>query len=376
MTGILLGWMSAKYYPQGNDYWNMNRHAWEEYHLLTTDPAEFFKNITASHYSEKYGGFFSSVGSYWKDLSNNIIIKLIAICNLFTRGNYYTNSLFFNFLVFFGHVALYRVFADVYNKKWPVIAGCFLLPSVIYFTSGLHKDGVIFTLLGFFCYALYFGLKNRLSSKLLMTLIISGGIILLMRNYVFIALALATMGLFFSKPYKRPLNAFVLLYSSILLLVIVVTLLFPAKTPLKIISQKQKDFLDLPYAASELAKDTLHPTLKSFVSNTPQALQHGLLRPFLWDYPGKLLMLLGVELLFYEILLIWMLLVQKPFAFPHRFICFGIFFTLPLLLFIGYIVPNAGSIVRYRSLYLPFIMTPILCSLNHWCIGRKHIKNN
>ena len=36
------------------------------------------------------------------------------------------------------------------------------------------------------------------------------------------------------------------------------------------------------------------------------------------------------------------------------------------MLLIGAIVPFAGAIVRYRSLYLPFLLAPCLHSLVHW----------
>ena len=45
------------------------------------------------------------------------------------------------------------------------------------------------------------------------------------------------------------------------------------------------------------------------------------------------------------------------------FTLFMIGFALTGLLFIGYIVPNAGSIVRYRSFYLPLLITPVLVGL-------------
>ncbi|HMC99171.1 MAG TPA: hypothetical protein VKH37_03430, partial [Ferruginibacter sp.] len=43
------------------------------------------------------------------------------------------------------------------------------------------------------------------------------------------------------------------------------------------------------------------------------------------------------------------------------FLYFALFFTFTMFLFIGYIVPNLGSLVRYRSFYLPLLITPLLC---------------
>ena len=50
---------------------------------------------------------------------------------------------------------------------------------------------------------------------------------------------------------------------------------------------------------------------------------------------------------------------------PGRlFVFFGIFLTLTVFLNIGYIVTNLGSIVRYRSIYLPLLITPLLAGID------------
>lgn len=49
---------------------------------------------------------------------------------------------------------------------------------------------------------------------------------------------------------------------------------------------------------------------------------------------------------------------------PRGFIYYGIFFTLSMYLVIGYTIPILGAIVRYRSIYFPFIITPIACLID------------
>jgi hypothetical protein len=67
---------------------------------------------------------------------------------------------------------------------------------------------------------------------------------------------------------------------------------------------------------------------------------------------------------------------------PFKFSVFGVgclVFALLGMLIIGYIIPFAGAIVRYRSIYLPFLLAPFLDILrelpvvqqcNSW-LGRK-----
>ena len=160
-AGVLIGWISTNWYAQGNDYWTLNREGWLEHLSLLNDPKKFITDIFQSPYNDKYSGFFSSVGSYWNDLKNNIIIKILALLNFLSRGNYYINSIFFNALSFVGTIALLKVFLHISDRnKKAAITGCFLIPTTLYFSSGIHKDLVVFTMLCFYIYALFFLLKK------------------------------------------------------------------------------------------------------------------------------------------------------------------------------------------------------------------------
>src|SRR5690606_33891884 len=116
MAGMALGWISQTWYSQGNDYFTLNNYGSEEYELLKSDPRTFFTSLFSSHYNH-YEGFFSSTGSYWNDLKNNLIIKTLALMHVFTGGNYFVNVLFFLFASFLGSVALFRLFIRYFPQR-------------------------------------------------------------------------------------------------------------------------------------------------------------------------------------------------------------------------------------------------------------------
>jgi hypothetical protein len=377
-AGIAIGWLSLHLYGTGNDYWDVNTEAWKEYQLLMNDPGKYFSNIFTSGYPDGYSGFFSSVNSFWNDLKGNIIIKLVSVFNIFSRGDYYINSLFFNFLVFFGHVALYRVFAKVYpGRSILVIIGCFLLPSLIYFSSGIHKDGIVFLMLAVLIYCVYQSLQqNRVNKKYLLLIIASLILLLLIRHFIFIALVPALMAWIISVKFKQaPVKVFAIVYVVTGLLLFNIDSLINQVKPLEIITRKQYDYIQLPVSETAINLTTLAPNFKSFASNAPQALNHVLFRPYLWELPTKSLLPLNIELLVYQLLfLAFLFFKRKETGLPNAsFIWFAIVFTLTILLLTGYIVPNLGSIVRYRSIYLPLIITPLLCSID-WDKAKKAVK--
>jgi hypothetical protein len=259
------------------------------------------------------------------------------------------------------------VFNEIYkNRKWAIVTGCFLLPSALYYTSGIHKDLVIFTMLGLYFYAFYFSLIEKFTAKRTLIIFLSFIVMGLIRNYVAIALVPVSIALIICiKKSTRPFITFVSIYAMIFLILLVFQLIYPSFQPLKIITQKQTDFLNLPTAATQLNSNVLEPDLKSFIKNIPQAVDHGFLRPHLWDTNGNFISLFALELFFYELLFVLYFFKNlfKSISL-NPFILFGIFFAISMLLITGLIIPNTGSIIRYKSIYLPLLIAPVLAKFS------------
>jgi hypothetical protein len=374
-AGLAIGWISLHIYSTGNDYWDINREGWKEYQLLWSDPHEYFTNLFRSGYSQGYGGVFDSFQSFWNDLRNNIIIKMLSVFNFITRGNYYLNSLFFNFFGFIGHVAFYRIFIQVFKKQQlAVIACCFLLPSMLYFTSGIQKDGIVFTTLGLLLYAVFQSLQeNYFTIKRSLIILLGFVILFLIRSYVLINLLPALIIWILVVRYKwKPLKSFFIGYGIAALLFFNFNTLVPSVDPLKTVTDKQAAFFTLPIAATQIKLDTLRPDFKSFLFNAPQALDHLLLRPYPSEVPAPSILPVNIELLVFQFLfLLYLFFNRKPEASERDpFLLFGIFFALSMFLFIGYIMPNLGSIIRYRAVYLIFLITPVICRINWQKLSR------
>jgi Predicted membrane protein (DUF2142) len=378
IAGLTIGWISYNLYSTGNDYWDVNREGWKEYQLLLSNPKEYFTNIFKSQYTRGYGGMFDSFQSFWNDLRNNIIIKFLSLCNIFSRGNYYINSLFFNFFCFLGHVAFYRIFIQIYKKQHrAVIVCCFLLPSMLYFTSGVQKDGIIFTTLGFLSYTVFKCLQqNYFSKKSLLIILLALTVLFLIRSYVLLNVLPALIIWMLVAKYKLPaFKSFAIGYIILGMLFFNFNNVVKTINPLKMVTQKQADFFTLPVASTQIKLDTLYPNFKSFLFNSPQAYNHLLLRPYITELPSKSLLPINIELVFYQLFFILFIFFRrkKEEGENNHFILFGIFFTLTMFLFIGYIMPNLGSIVRYRSVYLPFLITPVVCNID-WAKIKHFIK--
>lgn len=366
-AGVTIGWISFKYYPQGSDYSMIHREGLINYEMLKQDPVFFIKDFFTSYYGN-FDDYLASTGSYWSDLKNNVIIKYVAIVNLISRGNYYINSLFFTIPGFVASVALYKSFMRFYaRQKSAVVAGTMLLPSTIYFSSGIHKDAVVFIALCLFTYACMH--LEKLSRKQIIYTIVSSLLLLLVRNFVLAALIPAAIAFRLAIKYNQRI-ATLLVYGSLSLLLIF-TALTSLPNPAQIIATKQQAFLQLPVAKSQIPLYPLDGSYTALFRAIPQSLYNIIAEPNPFKFNHSLLLYAGIEWYVYIcILFAGFLYAIKTKHFKQPMV-FCLLFTLPLCLFIGWIVPNAGSLVRYRALYLPWLITPFLSIL---FIQMKHIR--
>lgn len=130
--------------------------------------------------------------------------------------------------------------------------------------------------------------------------------------------------------------------------------LFKGKNVMEVIALKQKEFKALEAGGTQISVRDFQPSCFSLVTNLPQALRNSLLGPFFIS-PFKVshYILIAENALLMLALVLFPWIAGKPRLQPFPLMC--LLFSVLLLLLIGYIVPNVGAIVRYRSIALPFL---------------------
>jgi len=198
-------------------------------------------------------------------------------------------------------------------------------------------------------------------------LFISLTFIFLLRNFIFLSLVPALFAWILVAKTKWPAwIVFAVVYLLGGLLFFNIDSVISKIKPLEIITSKQTEYLKLPKAATEIELTPLVPTFKSFVASTPQAMNHSLVRPYLWEMPVRSILPVSLELFIYQILFLLFIFFRRSMIKHEQrpFLFFSLFFLLTVFLMIGFIAPNLGSLVRYRSLYLPLMITPFLCFID------------
>jgi len=363
-AGIALGWMSKQYYP-GNDYWTMNQEGQLEYQLLIDHPGDFFSGIFHSVYAH-YNGFFDSVGSYWNDLKSNSIIKLLSVFDIFSFGNYYVNIIFYSFITMWGPIGLYRVMKDVFpERKIQLGIAIFLLPSFLYWTSGIHKEGLIFTGISLVIYNFYFGIKEKkLSVKRILQAALGLLLILIFRNFVLAIIVPALIVWIVASRFPgKELRVYTVFYVSFAILFFTVRYINPKLDFPKAVAIKQQQFMQLKGNSMVPVKE-VEPTAIGFLKTMPQALTLSTIRPYPSDVKHILSLAAAIEVNFLLLLFVIFLFQRTDGPKNKNFIYFCLFFAFTELLSIGYTVNFLGAIVRYRSIVLPLLVIPMIALID------------
>ena len=377
-VGILYGLFTYQS-PTGSDNWAMHLQGIDEFHLLFSNPRGYLVNLFQDNYNNNFGGFLEITDSYWNLLRSEIMAKILSIFDIFSGCNYYSNTIFYNFFVFFGFIALFRIFNAIYpGKEKLLMISIFLLPSLLYFTSGIHKDGLIFLGISLTAYNFRVMLvQNRLSIYRIIFVLLGLAIIFLLRNYVMITLlpALVAWALAF-RNQKNVLQRFIIIYTGFTIIFFSLYLINPKLNLPGFVSKRQIAFIKISVNAnSAININPLFPDFRSFFNNAPQALNHSLMRPYLLEKMSYAYIITGGEIFVYEVLFLLFLLYPLKNKVHSPFTCFAIFFALSMMMIIGYTIPVIGAIVRYRSIYFPFLIAPIVCSTDWGKLTRnRHIK--
>ena len=379
MAGIFYGWIGVYYgqMAQMIDTWAYHVQGLQEYKVLTSDPIEFFTSLFRNTYEGGYTNFLVSEHSWWNDVKANFLIKTMAVFDLFSFGNYYVNVIFYSFLSLFGPMAFYKVMKDVFpSQKIPILIAAFFIPSFLYWTSGLHKEGLIFVGLSLMIYHFYFGFKEKKFPLYRIFLILLGFFLLIiLRN--FLALPLLPPLFAWLLCYKlkfKPVIVYTTVFAVFLTAFFTVSYFIPQLDPPKSVVIKQEEFIKLE-GHSSVAVNKLEPTFKSFVLNAPQAFSLAALRPYPSDVRHLLSLAAAIEIamifLFFLAFLFW----RKKGVHLSPLFLFCLFFSLAVLFMIGYSVNNLGAIVRYRSIVFPLILAPIAAKTDWKRINQIILRN-
>ncbi|MBK0402137.1 hypothetical protein I5M27_04020 [Adhaeribacter sp. BT258] len=302
-------------------------------------------------------------------------IKIVSLLNFITGSNYYLNGAFISLFSFAGCWFLVQAFARIFPGTANAAVLAFLFfPTAIFWNSGVMKEPVLMGALGFFwglaLKTVYFSGK-KLWLNLLLLLLTSW---LLWKIKFFVALIIFSLTAFWClvlwaykrfsflrRKYVLPLSLLVIIAGFAVVLSFGLQK-FASAFFYRHLVWNYETLKAQSVGKPIIALNDLKPELGSVLMNIPEALAGAIFRPFFWEGDNLLYRLAGAENLVIIILFLGSLSFFKKGRKQQFLGFYGVLiaFVLIMAVLIGLTTPNLGTLNRYRTIFLPFLVYLLL----------------
>ena len=265
-----------------------------------------------------------------------------------------------SFISLLGLMCMYKTFVVWCKGKTNLLlAAIFLVPSVLFWSSGVLKEGLLITGLGVVLYSLH-NLLNKDNLVLNTIFLLLGGYFVFQtKMYVFAALLPALLFvlivLFTGK--QGAIVKFIVIH---VLLVILAFNLYRINSAWDIVAYlhlKQMGFIQTAIseqAGSYIDINYLENSTISLINNVPSAVINVLFRPFITEASSLPIYAAAMETAVFSIFSVFALFFfKKPSAQFLPMVLAITSFILILVTLIGLLTPLLGSIVRFRMPFVP-----------------------
>jgi hypothetical protein len=307
--------------------------------------------------------------SYKNSLMNEsrLLIKINAILNIIGLKNYFFNSITFILMAFIGEFLIFKSLTVKFKFKNPKILfwSLLLFPSIFLWSSGILKEPLIILSFGLILNSLIFKRKRWMNIS---SFIIAALIIFKVKFYIFICFFPALISYIISKKTKfKPPRIIFTICAIISVTIFTMGKMNNSYNPLKILSQKQNDFITLSelFDTGSAYKITpIEPSITSLIIAIPMGAINGFFRPFptninnllqLFPLIENMLLYSMVLYLLFKILFLKIKINQDV----KNVLWNSLFFIIMLFIITGLSTPVVGALVRYKVPGLIFLIIVI-----------------
>ena len=351
-VGLLTGGDTYMYFNDGNII----------YGTLKSDIFTYLKLSIGSNDFKPVPSYllpYTDAMYFWFDSSNYFIVRLNAIIRLFSFGVYNVHAIVFAFLSFIGTYNIYLFFENKVISKKVLQFILFGIPSIVFWTSGIHKEAIVIFSLGIILQNLDKILNNTATRRNIFYTIF--GLILLgyIRVYLLaFILPLMTAIILYYRIDNKIQSIKIFSFCALLFGIAILSIdkFFPNVSFFQEFIIRRNYFIN-SVGNMSFPVETIPHNFKGILLLIWEAISNPFIRPLPNECNGILSYLASLEtilLLFITLLLIFSTNIKSLFNNPYAI--FSILFGLSILFLIGLIVNNSGAIVRYRSIAIPFIL--------------------
>lgn len=346
------------------------------YHYRTGDTLFFFDKAVAL--SQEYSisqvmlsdGLPIGFDNILKHSRDVFFLKITYLLVYFFGNSYWMIAIVMAAIsFFFSWTFIYHLSYRFPKIKKSAIVAFLLIPSTLFWSSGLIKETVTCSLIMIQCTAVLILLRRKRTYLMLVIFLLASVMLFKLKYYVAIVWFPILVLYYLFKRYDIPKA------SSIVKLIFVGggILMFWLLTStihvnlnidymLKAIAENHDELLKHTAAHNLISFNDLEPSLGMLIWNSPKAIFYGLFGP-LFRFSNLLQGLSSLENICFFCLSGLAIFNLKKEDFMHTELWFLLLVILSLSLFITLSTPNFGTLVRYSTAYKPFFWLLVLSKL-------------
>ncbi|MBL0343228.1 MAG: hypothetical protein IPP71_21635 [Bacteroidetes bacterium] len=346
--------------------------------LLFSNPSGFFAVMTDGLSINNYFYFNDQTGFpvYFRDSATFYVVRIATPFVILGAGSFIVATMLFAYASYAGIWKLYQLFVMEFPalKKEMAFAILFI-PSVFFWGSGILKDTITMSCIGYYSYSFYmiFIKRQKLFGNML-AIFIASYFIIMIKPYIIFALLPGSIIWFVNRQIGSIQNSiikflfgpfmFSLAIAGGYFLLINLGDLLGGYAVDKVLEKAVVTYTDLKadyYAGNSFDIGEFEATIPSMLAKAPAAINAALFRPYLTEAKNIVMVLSALEgtlilLLTLRILIRLRIIGIFPIIFKNHLLSFSLIFSLFFAFSVGISTSNFGSLVRYRIPVLPFFV--------------------
>lgn len=292
---------------------------------------------------------------------NRTVIRINAMIRWISSGNYYVHLLFFCFMAFYGLTFMYKAFHRYFagKKVWLGLI-LFFTPSLLFWSSGILKEGPLLLVFGITLHILNTIFNRRARWSHFTVLAICILFLFHLKFYVGLLLVPAITGYLWIINNKgpHPIIKVILNFSGYFIVATIWHTLNWNWSLFTVLKWKRLDFLGLAKsmnAKSIISTGALEDNPMSFLQHFSFGFFNAITRPLPWDMYSIVILPNVLENILIILFILFCIWFGRRENF-HRIGYFFIIYAVGLLTIIGMVTPIMGSLVRYKTPAIPFLL--------------------
>ena len=297
--------------------------------------------------------------NFWFHPSPYLMVRWHALLHMVSGGHPVVHSLLAALPGAAGTILLIGAFRHAGMRSPWVALSILLWPSVLFWTSGMHKEGVMLACMGGLASATTAPPSLRWPVRVLAGLVL-GVVIIIVRDFLFLAILPGMAVWPLLRTVRWPMVTTVGAYAAAWVATLLLRIPRYGMKGYELLLWKRQQFLDLGSGTTSFDMMAVEQPVAMPVA-VAQALFNTLVRPIPTDLTREVIVLAFAENLGLCILVgvaMWRLLIDGVRTRPWGAV--AVCMSVTLLVLIGLVVPNAGAIFRYKSLALAFLVPALV----------------